>query len=373
MAEDISDDDHRMQLAFIKGVINEFHTCSDAGRVWTGNWDSSMIARVQASTQIEYITKKQCRRLRVILREMYAIIAQGVNDINDIRHGVGMAQAAHTRRELQERSMASNPKGQTSILDYLIDTRGRTGMERQVVSDCVSEDDSNESQHSDNSIELNRHWQSEMDQDDGIRYPTADECFKVSSVIHGAEHNQQCLAQVGKYTVTANSLQRLITGGAIDNAIVDSYLHTLETQHHGIKCMGSSFFSKLYNPGGTIRHMPRDTFNMGYASQHFNNLDITRYRLILVPVLAKRHWSLIVINMEQHEIRYLNPQGGDDPNYLIVIKRWLLHRWGAQQNMHVASDSWRCLRQGGGYTPQQTDDNSCGVFILMFATLLAMG
>ena len=125
--------------------------------------------------------------------------------------------------------------------------------------------------------------------------------------------------------------------------MVDGYLHMLEERHPGLKCMGSSFFVKLYNPGGQIRHMPRDTFNMGYASQHFNGLDITQYRLMLVPILVKKHWTLIVIDMEAQQIRYLNPQGGAESTYVTVIKRWLANRWGLHQNSSFSIDYWSCL------------------------------
>jgi hypothetical protein len=72
----------------VRGIMQEYMTSADAGRVWTGNWDSMMIMRLQSSTGTTSISKTQCRNLRTILHEMYAIISQGANDIMDIRHGV---------------------------------------------------------------------------------------------------------------------------------------------------------------------------------------------------------------------------------------------------------------------------------------------
>ena len=135
----------------------------------------------------------------------------------------------------------------------------------------------NISTHSDDSIENNDHWQEDMDNDDRLdwlEYPSVAECLAINTAIDNAVHVNQCLTTVGKHDIRANSLQRLITGQAIDAAIVDGYLHTLQARYTGVKCMGSSFFTKLYNPGGTHQHMPRDTFNMGFASHHFNNVDI---------------------------------------------------------------------------------------------------
>jgi hypothetical protein len=136
--------------------------------------------------------------------------------------------------------------------------------------------------------------------------------------------------------------------------------------------MGSSFFTKLYNPGGCHQHMPRDTFNMGFASHHFNNVDISQYKIILIPVLVKRHWTLIAVDMEAQQIRYLNSQGGGGATYLSIIKRWLANRWGRHYETEFPADQWRCIT-AQEYTPQQSDDTSCGIFTLIFAELLAQG
>jgi len=59
-----TEDDHTLRLGFIRGVIHEFQNCDDAGRVWTGNWSSEMIHRLQDNANKEIISRKQCRRLR---------------------------------------------------------------------------------------------------------------------------------------------------------------------------------------------------------------------------------------------------------------------------------------------------------------------
>jgi Ulp1 family protease len=379
-AEDGTAEEHRIQLAFIKGIIHEFHTCSDAGRAWTGNWSSGMIARLQTCTQVEHITKKQCRRLRTVLHELYAIIAQGANDINDIRHGVGEAQDASNRRA-QNTQTSGTHTGQRLITDYFYNSRGHTGLEEQILQettleDAKADDEMNISVQSDNSLANNEHWQSDQVSDDShqwLRYPQADECLALSTAIHNAAHPQQCLNTVGKHSVRAYSLKQLITGNAVDAAIVDGYLHTLQERTPGLKCMGSSFFTKLFNPGGHIKHMPRDTFNMGYASHHFNKIDITQYRRIFIPVLVKRHWTLIIVDMDAKQIRYLNSHGGGGSTYLTVIKRWLVQCWGNQQTNDLNFDNWRCLSASEAFTPQQTDESSCGIFLLMFSELLAGG
>jgi hypothetical protein len=101
------------KLILVRGTMQENMNSADAGRVWTGNWDSTMIMRLQSSTGTTLISKPQCRKLRTILLEMYAIVAQGANDIMDIRHGV--LEILETQRVLS--TATSVDTGQQDIMD----------------------------------------------------------------------------------------------------------------------------------------------------------------------------------------------------------------------------------------------------------------
>ena len=367
--------DQQLKVGLIRGVIHEFHNCADAGRVWTGNWNSSMVTRVQTSIMADRLTETQCRALRSTLHELYDIIAQGANDIMDVRHGV------RTTLDAQQPDVEAPVRlvGQRPILDYFYNSRGMTGVELsdhlgRINDACDPEDDI--SIHSDNSLENNAHWQDECTTGNTDVWPrdiTADDCSSVRIALDRVAHITQRITTVGKHVVSAGSLKRLTQGLSVDSSIVDGYLHMLQERNPGIKCMGSSFFSKLYNPAGHIRHMPRDTFNMGYASQHFNAMDISRYRLILIPVLVKQHWTLIVVDLTAKHIRYLNSgdEGGSD--YLTIIKRWLANRWTATAPNEFKVDEWRCLSSHADITPQQADTVNCGIFTLMFAECIVMG
>ena len=122
-----------------------------------------MIMRLQTGCRAEHITRKQCRRLRILLHEMYAIISQGANSINDIRHSVGNAQEAHIRHE-QRAPEPVQRTGQRLIVDYLLNTRGRPGLDTRLQDMAHDEelaaDEMNISTHSDDSIENNDHWKS---------------------------------------------------------------------------------------------------------------------------------------------------------------------------------------------------------------------
>ena len=87
-----------------------------------------MITRLQTGILAEHITKKQSRRFRAILHEIYDIISQGANAINEIRYSVCATQDAHIRHEQRVLESVKNI-GQRLIVDYLLNSRGLTGNE----------------------------------------------------------------------------------------------------------------------------------------------------------------------------------------------------------------------------------------------------
>ena len=290
-----TEDEHILTLGLIRGIIHEFHHCVDAGRVWTGNWSRAMVDRLQTNFGRFTITKKMCRRLRGVVAEMYEIISQGANDIMDVRHGVQKAQELHLRQGRLNPETATF-SGQRTILDYLKGTSGLTGLQlraKQALSDAADSDGSPDSSQC---------------EDEGIAYlPWLMQAAQVRTdnrnILAGAQHDHQVLAQIDKYCIRAGSLRRVQQGREIDAPIVDGYLRLLQNQAPtNIKCMGSSFFNRLYNPAGEIRHMPRNTFNPAYASQHFNRIDVFQYHHLIIPILVRRHWSLIVVDIMSKQL-----------------------------------------------------------------------
>ena len=335
LAEDLgSRMEHRQHFDLIHGVIDEYHNCADAGRIWTGNWSRSMVTRLQNNSGTEHITKKHCNALRRTLYELYEIITQGANDIMDVRHGVREVQDAHLARKAIP---PPQPHGQRSIMDYLIGTRGQTGAEMHAqelreAELAAMEEEMNRSVHSDESIEANDDWDDDMIEAvprEWIPKLTDEDNNMIDESLVNALKGQQILHTVDSYNIRARSLRRLVTGKEIDASIVNGYMRLLQGRatNRYIKCMGSCFFTRLYNPAGMTKHLPSDTVNLEYVSEYTKGIDIFQYQLILIPVYVKSHWTLIAVDMIAEQIRYLDSQENDGTSYLVAVKRWLAKEW----------------------------------------------
>ena len=353
----------------MRGVIHEYNICVDAGRVWTGNWDRAMITRLQTSTATAAISKRQCRKLRKTLQDMYTIISQGANDIMDIRHGV---------REILEvqctlTTSMSPDTGQQDILDWLLESNGLNGKQRRERAQVTIVDEEpleDGSQLSEGIAQFD--WSEQMV--DGVPMAwipdiSSEDNNIIDEAIAMAANDQQVLATIGSYEV--NGLE-------LDSKVIDGYMSLLQGRSttRRVKCMGSSFFRRLFNPSGGDKHQPSDTVNMRQVAAYTRNIDIFQFQLILVPVLVKSHWTLVAVDMALNQIRYLDSQTGNGMQFLPAIKRWLAHVWNRNPDYDCTefpTEQWRLLPSTPATTPQQQDLTSCGVFLLMFAELLADG
>lgn len=116
-------------------------------------------------------------------------------------------------------------------------------------------------------------------------------------------------------------------------------------------------------------------------------LDVTAYDLILVPIHAtNNHWVLANIDMVRREFGYLDSMKNRDKLGVVPrLKQWLQAELTREKGAAVAEEmlvrKWRTLENTyttygsneSHKTPSQTDDSSCGIFMLTFANCLSMG
>jgi Ulp1 family protease len=190
------------------------------------------------------ITKKQCRKLRTILLEMYAIISQGANDIMDIKHGV--REILETQRVLA--TATSIDTGQQDIMDWLLDSNGLNGKqrrERQRIQ-TVEGDHSDDISYQSDSIEefaWNEHI-AEAVPTSWIPTISDEDNQSIEVAVTTAVNDKQVLTTVGAYEIQTRSIRRLIKGLELDTTVIDGYMSLLQgrSTSRRVKCMGSCFF-----------------------------------------------------------------------------------------------------------------------------------
>ena len=313
---------------------------------------------------------------------MYEIITQGTNDILDIRNGV--REVLEIKRAAKQQEQTKLSKGQQTLMDWVIDTNGRTGavrmeQRRDEEQEDETEEDASSVMTSDTLAEFD--WTDDMVEgipDEWIPIIGTAEQNIMKEQIAAVEHPLQVVANVDSYNIQLKSMRHLMQGDSVDSTIIDGYLRLLQSRSTNrlIKCMGSCFLKRLYNPGGEDKHRPSDTVDLAYVSSYTKGIDIFAFQTVLIPVLVKSHWSLIAVDLETKQIRYLDSQQESGVQYLAAVKRWVASEWDSKvinEDIPFPADNWRVVPSTPATIPQQQDKTSCGIFLLMFAESLADG
>ena len=105
---------------------------------------------------------------------------------------------------------------------------------------------------------------------------------------------------------------------------------------------------------------------------------IFNFDLILIPVnIKQKHYVLVSIDLRSREFVYCDPMHGRDVlSSLKKIRRWLIQEVGAKEGAkrvaEMKFDTWNDVLNPE-YIPQQSDESSCGVFVLYIADYLSCG
>ena len=303
-----------------------------------------MITRMQAILLMDTLAKKQCAALRGTLQDAYKIIAQGANDIMNVRHDVAEVQDEQRRRK---QLACKKPCGQQLITDWLGQKRKRvpqTGDVARDINDC------------------------EYDEDEGhgntwippTSLPMLDE---LRQQIQQAGSPDTIMASQGNTHVRARQLQCILEGGKVDSDIMGAFCRILDNgpKRRHCKIFKPGLYDALNAGGG-----PGRTARVGKsdANRYTQGIDIYQYEMLLVPIWIDKHWSSIAIDTAKKQIRYLDTiyEGGSE--IFRRIKRWLREQW---ERFHTEPPpEWQTLPSTHGTTPRQHDDHSCEIFQLMF-------
>ena len=337
-----------------------------------------MIRRVERRAGIVEMTKRQCLALREILKSMYDVISQGGNDILEVRHTLQEIQRQYVARQ---RTLTTRTPGQRSIRDWLHNSRGISGRAAkdhnasallhidEDIDDAVGTSSEDEDDQ-DTTTELQGSLK--YVQDSWIPKLSTGETQDIVDRLEEANSNQ-IVTTVDKTVVRAEHLRHLINTNQVAKEIVDAYGRRLQTCYTRRFCkfFPTSFFEKLFDPNGKLCRQEKGTLNLSRCKGYTSEINIFEYQILLIPVFADGHWTLIAADMNTRQVRYLDPAGAGGLSYLLATRRWLASEW--KRFYRCAFPTWRSILSDTTNTPQQGSTNACGIFTIMFMQLLADG
>ena len=98
-------------------------------------------------------------------------------------------------------------------------------------------------------------------------------------------------------------------------------------------------------------------------------VDFTRFDQILIPVVLRLHYVLVVVSMRDKQLRYYDSNSAAkhaDANrreIISVVRKFLADDAACRPPSYFVDSEWTTNERT---VPQQTDDTSCGVFLLGF-------
>lgn len=99
------------------------------------------------------------------------------------------------------------------------------------------------------------------------------------------------------------------------------------------------------------------------ASQFTIAVDLFAFRLVFIPIIENQHWTLAVVNNQDHTIDYYDSLGGC--NFPVQVQMFI----GQELRRHNRDEIW-CLRIVTDH-PRQYNGSDCGPFICQYGKHLA--
>ncbi|XP_034656569.1 sentrin-specific protease-like [Drosophila subobscura] len=162
-----------------------------------------------------------------------------------------------------------------------------------------------------------------------------------------------------KLTIYREDLRRLAPGCWLNDNIINFYLCMIVERSQAlgrpsVYAMSTFFTEKLLDGGGhaAVRRWTR-------------HVDIFAYDLILVPVNQHLHWTLAVIDMAGQAITYYDSKAGENYKLLSALERYLCEEFEDKHGQPLDTSCW--TKEHDAMTPQQSNNDDCGVYLCLLA------
>lgn len=179
-----------------------------------------------------------------------------------------------------------------------------------------------------------------------------------------------------KLTITYKSMSRLDKKGYLNNEVINSYMMLLNKRANN-KNSNYYFFNSFFR----IALMGDNEFNQSYKFEDHPYTPINvqgfigkkktlfNFDKVFIPSnVRKNHWTLTVIDLNEHQIEYFDSLNGDiAENFSKRLQEYIQHH--ATLCKRKCKKKWKIVHQK--QIPQQANKYDCGVFLCKYADYLS--
>ena len=194
---------------------------------------------------------------------------------------------------------------------------------------------------------------------------TEDMQKEVSSAL-GPGPKEEILSRAFKMAVTREDMRTLRDSHWLNDTVINFYMNLLmarnQTQGYpALYAFNTFFYSKLQSGGYKSVRSWTKAVNL-FAKE-----------LILVPVHLDQHWSLVVTDLREKSIVYLDSMGLKRPDVLAQIFQYLQDESIARRNVALKPLEWKQHSMAAEEIPQQGNGSDCGLFTCQYAEYISRG
>lgn len=95
--------------------------------------------------------------------------------------------------------------------------------------------------------------------------------------------------------------------------------------------------------------------------------------LILVPIHQGVHWSLVVTDLREKSLVYLDSRGHKRPDVLELVFHYLQDESQARRHVELNPLEWKRYSMAAEDIPQQKNGSDCGMFTCKYADYISRG
>lgn len=173
------------------------------------------------------------------------------------------------------------------------------------------------------------------------------------------------LGKKAGYSVTAADLRTVLGRNWLNDVVIDVYMQLVADKaaemegRAGIYAFSTHFYSVLRSRGYEA------------VTKWTENVDLFSYGAILVPVHARDHWSLAVLNVEAKQLDFYDSMGRRNGECCRCLMDYLRREHRDKTGSRLTPDTWESHYVRS--IPVQNNTYDCGAFVCLYAECLVRG
>jgi len=205
-----------------------------------------------------------------------------------------------------------------------------------------------------------------------VQHFTPEQVATYEEIIAKANSGHTHLTMSKSYGVplTHRDVASLDKDKCLYDSIVTAYCRSITKTAPWIEILDTQFYPTLMT--GNI-----NKYRYENVKRWTTPLSITERTHIGVPLHAKQHWTLLIIDLSEKTFVYYDPYGKFLPEdaRISAVKRWfsdeVRNKYAEKQQKEIGAVIKWPVRGAPSYYPRQCDRSSCGLFILGVLECLA--